>query len=113
MRVIFEEVENEDFFEIILRPREIEGLVRKGVVANFPKGMYGKRNLNVFVRQETSQRILEMEEEDMPLLKGKENIGKNIKEEEKTHPHKQAVAIALNVARKGGAKIPKKKKGRR
>ena len=44
----------------------------------------------------------------MPLLKGKKNIGKNIKEEEKSHPHKQAVAIALNVARKSGAKIPKK-----
>jgi hypothetical protein len=46
----------------------------------------------------------------MPLLKGKKNIGKNIKEEEKTHPHKQAVAIALSEARKSGAKIPKKKK---
>lgn len=45
----------------------------------------------------------------MPLLKGKKNIGKNIKMEEKTHPHKQAVAIALNVARKSGVKIPKKK----
>lgn len=46
----------------------------------------------------------------MPLLKGKKNIGKNIKEEEKTHPKKQAIAIALSVARKAGAKIPKAKK---
>ncbi len=46
----------------------------------------------------------------MPLLPGKKNIGKNIKEEEKTHNKKQAVAIALNVERKSGAKIPKKKK---
>lgn len=45
----------------------------------------------------------------MPLKPGKKNIGKNIKEEEKNHPHKQAVAIALNTARKSGAKIPKKK----
>jgi hypothetical protein len=45
----------------------------------------------------------------MPLLKGKKNIGNNIKMEEKTHPHKQAVAIALDVARKSGANIPKKK----
>jgi hypothetical protein len=46
----------------------------------------------------------------MPLLGGKKNIGKNIKEEEKNHSKKQAVAIALNVARKSGVKIPKKKK---
>jgi hypothetical protein len=46
----------------------------------------------------------------MPLLKGKKNIGKNIKTE-MTHgkPQKQAVAIALDVARRSGANIPKKK----
>ena len=37
----------------------------------------------------------------MPLLKGKKNIGKNIKELQSSgRPHKQAVAIALDVARK-------------
>jgi len=47
----------------------------------------------------------------MPLLKGKKNIGHNIKEEEKAGKEpKQAIAIALNVARKSGAKIPKKGK---
>ena len=49
----------------------------------------------------------------MPLAKGKssKSIGKNIEIMEKSEnkPHKQAVAIALNVARKAGAKIPKKK----
>lgn len=46
----------------------------------------------------------------MPLKKGKKNIGSNIKTEmEHGKPQKQAIAIALNVARKGGAKIPKKK----
>jgi len=46
----------------------------------------------------------------MPLLKGKKNIGHNIKVEEKAgKPKKQSIAIALNVARKSGAKIPKKK----
>jgi hypothetical protein len=51
----------------------------------------------------------------MPLSKGssKKTISKNIKEEEKTHPKKQAVAIALNTARKSGADIKKpKKKGK-
>mgnify|MGYP001577338010 CR=1 FL=1 len=41
----------------------------------------------------------------MPLLKGKSNIGKNIKTE-MSHgkSHDQAVAIAMNVAGKSGMK---------
>jgi hypothetical protein len=48
----------------------------------------------------------------MPLIKSasKDAIGKNIKMEEKTKPKKQAVAIALNVARKAGGMIPAKGK---
>lgn len=52
----------------------------------------------------------------MPLVKGKSKaaIRQNIETEMKVgrRPQKQAVAIALNVARKSGAKIkkPKKKK---
>lgn len=48
----------------------------------------------------------------MPLVKSasKKAIGQNIKTEEKTKPRKQAIAIALNVAREAGAKIPKKGK---
>jgi ribosomal protein L32E len=48
----------------------------------------------------------------MPLVKSgsKKAIGENIKEESKTKPHKQAVAIALNVARKAGSSIHKKVK---
>ncbi len=48
----------------------------------------------------------------MPLIKSKskENIGKNIKAEEASGKgKKQSIAIALNVAREAGAKIPKKK----
>jgi hypothetical protein len=47
----------------------------------------------------------------MPLKRGtsREAVSKNIKTETKHgKPHKQAVAIALNEARKSGAKIPKK-----
>ncbi len=47
----------------------------------------------------------------MPLKGGKKNIGTNIKEEMSSgKPRRQAVAIALNVARKSGANIPKKPK---
>lgn len=48
----------------------------------------------------------------MPLSKGKskKTVSKNIKiEMEHGKPQKQAVAIALNTAKKSGAKIPKKK----
>lgn len=47
----------------------------------------------------------------MPLIAGKKNIGKNIKTE-MAHgkSRKQAVAIALDIARRSGANIPKKKK---
>jgi hypothetical protein len=49
----------------------------------------------------------------MPLKKGKskEAVSSNIKTEMKHgKPQKQAVAIALNTARKAGAHIPKRKK---
>lgn len=50
----------------------------------------------------------------MPLVKGKsqKDIKQNIETEMKVggRPQKQAVAIALNMARKSGAKIPGKKK---
>jgi len=53
----------------------------------------------------------------MPLVKGKKarsrkGISENIRREKHAHPemsNKQAVAIALSVARKAGAKLPKKK----
>lgn len=48
----------------------------------------------------------------MPLKKGKSKkaISENIRTEmHEGKPQKQAVAIALNTARKSGAKIPKKK----
>lgn len=47
----------------------------------------------------------------MPLSKGKskKSISKNIKTEMAAgKPQKQAVAIALNTARKAGSKLPKR-----
>jgi len=49
----------------------------------------------------------------MPLRKGKSKkiISRNIREMIKSgHKRKQAIAAALDTARKSGAKIPKKKK---
>ena len=46
----------------------------------------------------------------MPLLKGKKNIGRNIKTEISAgKPQKQAIAIAMNVAGQSKKKKPKKK----
>lgn len=44
---------------------------------------------------------MERKQSNMPLLKGKKNIGKNIKTE-MAHgkPKKQAIAIALSVAKR-------------
>lgn len=47
----------------------------------------------------------------MPLLPGRRHIGDNVKTEMAAgKPQKQAVAIALNTARRSGAKIPKPKR---
>lgn len=51
----------------------------------------------------------------MPLEKSKSKavIGRNIATEENAgKPRKQSIAIALNVAREAGAKIPKRKKSK-
>ena len=51
----------------------------------------------------------------MPLIKSgsRKAVGENIKTEIAAgKPRKQAIAIALDVARRSGAKIPKKKKGK-
>jgi hypothetical protein len=57
--------------------------------------------------------IIQLEDKEViiPLKKGKSKkvISENIKEMMAAgHPQKQAVAAALSLARKSGAKIPKK-----
>lgn len=101
--MIFEDnIERCDFFEVILNEMDYARIASKGIVKEFPDGLFGNRPLNVYIRLEKS----------MPLEKGKskEVISKNIKAEVNAgKPQKQAVAIALSEARKSGAKIPKKK----
>ena len=76
MKMIFEEnIENEDFLELILNEEESEILCEYGVVTDFPKGLRGKRSLNVFIRLGNNFN----EEDEMPLVKGKEAKTKKAK----------------------------------
>ncbi len=107
--MIFEEnVDNEDFLEIILKKDELDKMTSKGLVRIFPSGFNEKRDLNVFIRTETG--------DNMPLVKGekaktKKGFSENIKREMKEgKPQKQAVAIAYSEAREGKKKAKKKAK---
>ena len=61
-------------------------------------------------RNQINHVTTEKEEVNMPLDKGKKNIGKNIKTEMKSgKPQKQAEAIALSVASKSNSKKEKPK----
>jgi hypothetical protein len=106
--MIFDEnVEGEDFLELALSDEQYEMLKEIGVVMDFPEGLIGKRNLNVFIR---------MEGESMPLVKGpkaksKEGFSENVRREmEAGKPQKQAVAIAYSESRDGKKKVAKKGK---
>lgn len=107
--MIFEEdVEHEDFLELILQEEEIDKISRKGYVRIFPGGLHGKRDLNLFIRMEKG--------DPMPLVKGKKasspkGFGENVKREmHEGKPQKQAVAIAYSEAREGKKKAKSKKK---
>lgn len=52
MRMIFEEnIEREDFIELIIEDRELDKLVEhRDLVRDFPEGLRGDRNLNVYLR---------------------------------------------------------------
>jgi hypothetical protein len=51
MRMIYEEdIEQEDFIEMILTENEYVKLEDKGLVIDFPEGLKNNRNLNVFIR---------------------------------------------------------------
>ena len=70
MRMIFEEnIEHEDFIEIILSPEEAHLLcfpeqIDKGVMQDFPLGLWGVRNLNICVRTDLDYHS---KEDDMPF----------------------------------------------
>ncbi len=51
MKMVFEEdIERCDYLECILSQAEANKLVLDGIVVDFPYGLRGKRNLNVFIR---------------------------------------------------------------
>lgn len=110
MRLIFEDnIEREDFLELILNEEELEKISVAGYVRIFSGGLFGLRDLNVFIRIE--------KEESMPLVKGKKasspkGFSENVKREmHEGKPQKQAVAIGYSEADRGKKKAkPKAKK---
>jgi hypothetical protein len=55
MKMVFEEdIEKCDFLEFILSPAQATQLLCSGVVSDFPYGLSGRRNLNVFLRVDTT-----------------------------------------------------------
>ena len=53
MRMVFEEdIEKCDYLEFIVTKREANRIIQGGVDWDFPLGLFGKRNLNVFIRLE-------------------------------------------------------------
>lgn len=96
--MIFEEVESQLYFELILSPTDLERFEEiSGIIGEYTINYQGIKTLNVFVRKE----------DFMPLKKGKsEKVFKeNIRAEKQAHPSmpiKQAVAIAYSQKRKSG-----------
>jgi hypothetical protein len=110
MLMSFEEnIYGVDYLEFILSPRQYQELgdAFKGVLWEFSGGLFGERNLNVYMRIK--------EDEPMPLVKGpaaksRKGFSENVKREmEAGKPQKQAVAIAYSEARGGKKKKSKKK----
>ena len=55
MRMIFEQDDDEDFFEVVLSHDDLDKLRREGNVhMDFAHGLFGTRNLNLFIRKETN-----------------------------------------------------------
>lgn len=107
MRVIFEIIDREHFFEVILNDEDLETLTEKGdLIGDYLLGDERElTNINVYLRKE----------DFMPLVKGKkarskEGFSENIKKEmEAGKPQKQAVAIAYSEARRSKKSKGKKK----
>lgn len=111
MRMLYEEdIENYDFFEIILDENELSELPIKGIVKEFYTGVNRDRHLNVYIWVDKEKQI-------MPLVKGnaaksKKGFSENVKTEMAAgKPQKQSVAIAYSEAR--GGKKKKARKGKK
>lgn len=108
MRVIFEQIDFELFFELVLDEEDLEEMEEAGgIVSEYIWHKDNAKTINVYIRKDLGR-----EGTTMPLIKGKkaktrEGFSENIRREmEAGKPQKQAVAIAYSEA---GEKKKKKK----
>ena len=90
MRVIFEEVEKELFFEVILNSRDVEHFQQfDGIVGDFIWNVNGLREINVFIRKEKESEICHsLKEKKLVVEKDSQKISKEkcMKESRKNKP---------------------------
>jgi hypothetical protein len=112
MRVIFEEVDGEYFFEIILTPYDLEKLdTYGGIIGDFAWEGNGVRDINVYIRKEKeSDSCHSSKERKHPQKRGSLKIseGKNTLTQ-KCQPNRPLLSL---LAKRAGAKrkLPKKER---
>jgi hypothetical protein len=72
MKMVFDEnVDRCDYLEFILSPTQAAQIMLEGLVSEFPYGLKGKRNLNVFIRVDRTLEDYAISEGESCEVKGR------------------------------------------
>ena len=105
MRVIFEEVQRELFFEIVLNTRDIDHFAQfEGIVGDFVWDIDGiVREINVFIRKEKDNELCHLSKEKKQVPKKdfpKISAERCTKESPKSNPLRSLIARREGVKKK-------------
>lgn len=112
MRIIVETIDDENYLEFLLSSKEVQSISSSKIVSTI--GEIGNSVYQVGIRLIFPGETFEYSEAKMPLIKSAspEAVHANISEMVKAgHPKDQAVAAALDEARKARKELKPKKKG--